>query len=310
MSKKIYEVAEKYFSRKGDSRRVRDIIQNMRPDTVDGKPCIGTAMVPVDMLRFPSYQADRLCNLNEEKIMSISSNFDLRRSGCIELVPNIQYGSFDVADGMGRTIAAEIAGIEYIRANIHLGIPQSEVERYGAGLYADQYDGVRPMKPCHQRLAKIILGDPCVTSLDQISKQHNVILIPTLEDKKSRRPHVKSYSDAMEIVKVNGKEGLDWAYRVIKSAGWDIETYGYASYVLRTLKFIYQVYGHEKGIVGKFGGILRQYSPTGFKEAAHLKYPDREPRTACVLYADDILSTAIGQQKRLYYAGNKIQKSA
>lgn len=308
---KVYETAEKYFTRKGDNRRLNDILRNINnPETKDGKPVLGTAKVPIDMLRFPLYQRDRLVNRNTDKIRRISDHFDILRSGCIEIVPNPRYGLFDVADGMGRVIAADMAGIDYLRANIHLAVLQSEVESYGARLFSDQSDGVDPIKPSQSHLAKLILKDPVVTILDGLSRKYDVLITPTEEQKASGHPYVKSYSDAWAIAKVNGAAGLEFAYRVIQAAGWNLETYGYAAYVLRMLKFMYQAYGKEKGAVAKLGGLLREYSPTGFKEKAHLLYPQREVRTACALLADDMLKEYYGKKRRLHFAGNKVEISA
>lgn len=308
---KVYDVAQKYFTKVGDVRRMKDILKNAsRPVCVDGKPVMCPAEIPLDMLRFPEYQKDRLRNINEEKIYLISNDFSVCRAGYVEVIPNMELGLFEVSDGMGRTIAADMAGIEYIQANIHLNVPQSEISKTGARLFSDQYSGVRPMKPSHQHTAKLILGDPIVKTLDKVAKKHNVIVTPSKDDRESGTPYVKSYSDVFDIAKVNGEEGLEFAFKVIKNAGWNIETYGYASYVLRTMKYIYQAYRGEKNIVIKLGKILRDFSPTGFNEAAHLKYPNREHRTACVLYADDLLAKQLKENNRIYYAGNKIKIGA
>lgn len=310
MANTIYSKATELFENKRDAREMKAVLANVNvtKKDKDGRAICGTVTAPLDMLRFPRYQKDRMNKLNEDKIYNISRNFDPGKAGYIEVIPNYEYGTLDVADGLGRVIAASLAGIEFISVNVHVNVAQEDIERYGASLYADQYDNVRAMKPCHQHTARLILGDPEVKVLDRVSSKCHVLVNPTKEDKEKGIPWVKSYSDALSIVKVNGAEGLEFAYKVIQRAGWDIEAYGYSAYALGMLKYVYQAYGKERAIVGKFGTLLRDYTPTKFKDEAHRKYPQRSDfRVSCALLADDMLKEIYGKKNRLVYVDNRIR---
>lgn len=307
MIKRIYEIADEYFNRNGNLDRMHDLLANVDVmATENGQDILGTAKVPLSMLNFPRYQVDRLHFLNEEKIVSLSQNFDLRKAGYIDIIPNRERGSFDVCEGMGRVIAAHMCGRDYVLANVHLGVSDDEIERYGAELFRGQYDEVRPMKAVHQHTASLVLNDPVVSVVDRLANKYGILISPTSKERREGKVYLKSYLDALEIVKVNGAKGLDFAFKVIHHAGWDMETFGYSTYSMRMMRYIYQAYGEERKIINVFSSILRESSPTAFKERARDAYPKRNYRVACVLYADDLLKQRFGSRNRFAYVDNKI----
>ena len=162
------------------------------------------------------------------------------------------------------------------------------------------------MKAIHQHTAALVLNDPIVSVVDTLSRKYGVLISPTTKERRDGKVYLKSYLDALDIVKTNGPKGLEFAFKVIHHAGWDMETFGYSTYTMRTMKYIFQAYGEERKIVNIFGTLLRESSPTAFKERAHLAYPNRNYRVACVLYADDLLKERFGSRNRFAYVDNKI----
>ena len=305
---KIYEIAAELFNRTGDKKRMEDIIQNIQKPTYrNGKMIMGVVDIPIDMLRLPSYQKDRLAHIDESKVTGLAANYDIERAGYIEVIPNWKKGAFDICDGMGRVIGGEIAGVKYIAANVHLNIPEDQVETAGAKLFNDQSLYTRHMRPVQQHTARMILGDEDVLTLDKVTKAHGVYISVDPGKRDAGIPYIRSYNDALSIVKVAGAEGLDFAYRVIELAGWKMEKTGYCSYVLYMLKYSYLAWGKEKKAAEEMGKLLKNYVPSVFKAAAQAKYPARDCRSACALYLDDQLRAQYHKtRKRLMWTGNKL----
>lgn len=260
---------------------------------------IGIAAVPLSLLFVDErYQGLRV----HRKLNKLIKNWDEKKLGCIILVPHPEEYRFAVVDGQGRLLAATELGYESLPAIILLDAPQNdECERlkFEAEIFIGQDDETEDVKALEKHPARVIIGDEAATILQCMFEKYNIKYI----DCKGNRDKstLGSYPTTYEIAKKHGKSCLNFIFSVIKNAGWDKETNGYATFVTESLKNIWvtfqNTYDREK-IHSYLSEEFRQLDPTKFSSLARAKYLMRkDSRACCRLYIEDMVNEGLGLKK-------------
>ena len=280
-----------------------DIMANVKPMQTVGtgkgmKTVTGSAVVPISLC----YIDDRYQGMREhKKINKLRNKWDIRKLTPIVLVPHPEEYRFAVVDGQGRCMVSPEKGIDRLFATILLDAPESTEERlkFEAEYFIGQDSEVENVKPIEKHLARVIIGDKAATCLDDLLKKYNIRFV----SKRGNREEsiLGSYTDTYSIARVHGEKCLDFIFSIIDSAGWNKETNGYATFVMRALREIWVEYPEERIKVKKYlSKELRKIDPQLFSANAKSKYPKRDHRISCALYAEDLVSDGLGLEKRIY----------
>ena len=117
-----------------------------------------------------------------------------------------------------------------------------------------------------------------------------------------------SYTDTYSIVKVHGEKCLDFIFSIIDNAGWNKETNGYATFVMRALREVWIAHPNDRKEIHSFlSKELRQIDPALFSAEAKSKYPKRDHRVSCVLYVEDLVCDSLVQIFRSVHKYDSIQ---
>ena len=93
---------------------------------------------------------------------------------------------------------------------------------------------------------------------------------------------------------------------IIENAGWNKETNGYATFVMRALRETWVIHPNERKEIHSFlSKELRQIDPVLFSSNAKTKYPKRDHRVSCVLYVEDLVCDGLGIEKKIYVDGTR-----
>ena len=94
---------------------------------------------------------------------------------------------------------------------------------------------------------------------------------------------------------------MDYIFSIIKSAGWDDETNGYATYITESLKNIWVTFPNTKdreNIHTYLSKTFRDIDPTIFASNAKSRYPMRKDmERVCTLYLEDIINDQFGLER-------------
>lgn len=201
---------------------------------------IFSGAVPVSLLGVdPTYQ--RVDTRSEEKIRRLYLRWDERKLMPIIIVPHPESCCFAVVDGQGRTIVSQMKtpAYDFLNAIILTDVPEdyNARRRLEAELFIGQDSEIEPVKPLQKHNARCILGDKAALILDTLCKEYKVEFTNT---KGTRSESVLgSYTETYSIANVHGEKCLRFIFFTITNAGWNCETNGYATYVMRMLRDIW-----------------------------------------------------------------------
>ena len=294
-----------------DSRReeqFNDIVANIKPFGTVGKgknqrTIIGSAVVPLSLCYVnEQYQGMREHN----KIQKLEKNWDIRKLTPIVLVPHYEECRLAVVDGGGRCFVAPRKGLDRLNAIILMDAPEDPEERlkFEAEYFIGQDSEVENVKPIEKHLARVIIGDKAATTLDGLLKKYDIKFV----SKRGNREEsiLGSYTDTYSIARVHGEKCLDFIFSVIANAGWNKETNGYATYIMRSLKEVWVAHPNYRKEMHKYlSKELRQIDPGLFSSCARTEYPKRDHRMSCVLYMEDLVCDGLGIEKKIYVENNK-----
>ena len=285
-----------------------DIVANIKPLMTIGKGrnqrvITGSAVVPLSCCFVDSrYQGMR----THKHLNRLKNKWDERKLTPIILVPHPEEYRFAVVDGQGRCLVAPEKGMDRLNAIILMDAPEDLSERlkFEAKYFIGQDSEVENVKPLEKHLSRVIIGDSAAVSLDKLLKKYGIKFVTT---KGNREESVLgSYTDTYSIVKVHGEKCLDFIFSIIDNAGWNKETNGYATFVMRSLREVWIAHPNDRKEIHRFlSKELRQIDPALFSAEAKSKYPKRDHRVSCVLYVEDLVCDGLGIEKKIYVENGK-----
>lgn len=313
MNKMVSKEKEELILAKQRKQQFEDIMANAKPMLTDG---IGVnshwitalANVPIDgdlCYVDKRYQGNRL----HKRIKNLENNFDKRKLTPIILVPHYDEHRFAIVDGQGRFIVCPKKGMTHLFAIILCDAPEDPVERlkFEAEHFIGQDTEVEKVKQLEKHPARVILGDPGAVAMENSCKKYKV----KFSGSKGNRAesYLGSYNETYDIACVHGEDCLNFIFSIIKNAGWNRESNGYATYVIRALKSMYSEHPNERKIIHNLlSSELRETTPERFKQDSCLRYPKRaDARMACTLYTEDLVCDKLHiGRKVLHEPGEKI----
>ena len=285
-----------------------DIVANIKPLMTVGKgknqrAITGSAVVPLSLCFVDArYQGMR----THKHLNRLKNKWDERKLTPIILVPHPEEYIFAVVDGQGRCLVAPEKGMDRLNAIILMDAPEDLDERlkFEAEYFIGQDSEVENVKPLEKHLSRVIIGDSAAVSLDKLLKKYGIKFVST---KGNREESVLgSYTDTYSIVKVHGDKCLDFIFSIIDNAGWNKETNGYATFVMRALREVWIAHPTERKEIHRFlSKELRQIDPALFSANAKSKYPKRDHRVSCILYVEDLVCDGLGIEKKIYVENGK-----
>ena len=290
-----------------------DIVANIKPLMTVGKgknqrAITGSAVVPLSCCFVDSrYQGMR----THKHLNRLKNKWDERKLTPIILVWHPEESRFAVVDGQGRCLVAPEKGMDRLNAIILMDAPEDLDERlkFEAEYFIGQDSEVENVKPLEKHLSRVIIGDNAAVSLDKLLNKYEIKFVAT---KGNRGESVLgSYTDTYSIVKVHGEKCLDFIFSIIENAGWNKETNGYATFVMRALREVWIAHPNDRKEIHRFlSEELRQIDPALFSAEAKSKYPKRDHRVSCVLYVEDLVCDGLGIEKKIYVEkGKKVKIS-
>ena len=285
-----------------------DIVANIKPLMTVGKGknqrvITGSAVVPLSCCFVDSrYQGMR----THKHLNRLKNKWDERKLTPIILVPHPEEYRFAVVDGQGRCLVAPEKGMDRLNAIILMDAPEDLNERlkFEAEYFIGQDSEVENVKPLEKHLSRVIIGDSAAVSLDKLLNKYGIKFVAT---KGNREESVLgSYTDTYSIVKVHGEKCLDFIFSIIDNAGWNKETNGYATFVMRALREVWIAHPNDRKEIHRYlSKELRQIDPALFSAEAKSKYPKRDHRVSCVLYVEDLVCDGLGIEKKIYVENGK-----
>lgn len=285
-----------------------DIMATIKPLMTTGKGknikmITGSTVVPLSCCFVDSrYQGMR----THKHLNRLRNKWDERKLTPIILVPHPEEYRFAVVDGQGRCLVAPEKGMDRLNAIILMDAPEDLDERlrFEAEYFISQDSEVENVKPLEKHLSRVIIGDKAAVSLDKLLNKYGIKFVAT---KGNREESVLgSYTDTYSIVKVHGEKCLDFIFSIIENAGWNKETNGYATFVMRALREIWIAHPTERKEIHRYlSKELRQIDPALFSASAKTKYPKRDHRVSCILYVEDMICDGLGIEKKIYVDNGK-----
>lgn len=285
-----------------------DIVSNIKPLMTVGKgknqrAITGSAVVPLSLCFVDArYQGMR----THKHLNRLKNKWDERKLTPIILVPHPEEYRFAVVDGQGRCLVAPEKGMDRLNAIILMDAPEDLDERlrFEAEYFIGQDSEVENVKPLEKHLSRVIIGDSAAVSLDKLLNKYGIKFVAT---KGNREESVLgSYTDTYSIVKVHGEKCLDFIFSIIDNAGWNKETNGYATFVMRALREVWIAHPNDRKEIHRYlSKELRQIDPALFSAEAKAKYPKRDHRVSCVLYVEDLVCDGLGIEKKIYVENGK-----
>lgn len=290
-----------------------DIVANIKPLMTVGKGknqrvITGSAVVPLSLCFVDSrYQGMR----THKHLNRLRNKWDVRKLTPIVLVPHSEEYRLAVVDGQARCIVGPEKGMDRLNAIILMDAPEDPEERlkFEAEYFIGQDSEVENVKPLEKHLSRVIIGDSAAVSLDKLLNWYGIKFVAT---KGNREESVLgSYTDTYSIVKVHGERCLDFIFSIIEGAGWNKETNGYATFVMRALREVWIAHPNDRKEIHRFlSKELRQIDPALFSANAKSKYPKRDHRVSCILYVEDLVCDGLGLEKKIYVEnGRKVKIS-
>lgn len=285
-----------------------DIVANIKPLTTIGKGrtqrvITGSAVVPLSLC----YVDERYQGMRSHKHLNrLENKWDERKLTPIILVPHPEEFRFAIVDGQGRSKVAPKKGLDRLNAIILMDAPEDADDRlkFEAEYFIGQDSEVENVKPLEKHLSRVILGDKAAVDMDKLLNKYHIKFVSTKGNRDEKI--LGSYSDTYSICNSRGEKCLDFIFSIIKNAGWDNETNGYATFVLRALRDIWINYPNErKEIHNYLSKELRRIDPALFSANSKAKYPKRDHRKSCTLYVEDLICSGLGIEKRIIYNDEK-----
>ena len=268
------------------------------------KVITAVAWIPLDILYVDSrYQGLR----THKQLNRLRKHFDKKKLSNIVVVPHYEENRFAIVDGQGRWKLAEEMGFgeSGLPATILMDAPDDPMERlrFEAEFFINQNTEVESIKPIEKHYANVINKDEAAMIVDELIKKYEVKL---MRNGGVREESVLgSYTETYAIASHQGKECLEFIFSIINNAGWDHETNGYSTAVMRALREAWKNYPLNRESVNTYlSNELRKITPRIFSSKATTVYQNREHKSACMLYIQDMIVEGLHLPKKYYWNEN------
>lgn len=288
-----------------------DTYANIKPMMTVGKgrnqkTITGFVVVPLSIC----YVDQRYQGLRSHKRLNkLDKNFDIRKLTPIIIVAHPEEHRFAIVDGQGRYRVAPNHNMDRLNAIVLMDAPEDPGERlkFEAAFFIGQDSEVESVKPVEKHPSRVIIGDQAATTLDKLLKKYNINFVATKGNRKESV--LGSYPETYSIAKTHGEKCLDFIFSVIANAGWDKESNGYSTFVMRSLKDVWIAHPNDREEIHKYlSRKLRNIDPHTFGAESKVRYSKREFKTGCVLYMEDLVCNGCGIEKKIYPSNEKLCK--
>lgn len=299
------------------SRRMeqyKDMEANITPLMTTGsgrrkRTITGSVVVPLSIC----YVDERYQGLRSHKqLHKLDKNFDIRKLAPIVVVLHPEEFRCAIVDGQGRYLVAPNHGLDRLNAIVLMDAPDDPKERlkFEAEYFIGQDTEVEKVKPLEKHLSRVIIGDEPAVILDNMFKKYGIHFVSTKGNRSGSI--LGSYTDTYSIAKTYGAKCLEFIFSIIENAGWNNESNGYATFVMRAIKDVWVAHpGEREKIHRHLSGALREIDPGLFSSNSRARYPKRDSRLSCTLYLEDIVCNDLNIKRKIYYdqeSGRKVIK--
>jgi len=241
------------------------------------------AVIPVSMIEVdPLYQ--RVEGRNVKKLRKLRNEWDYNLMDALLVVPHPETHDFYVVDGLGRLTVAREKGLESVDCVIIPGPADPEERRvFEASIFVRQSVCTNPLRPVDMHNALVINGDEIAKAVEDLCKEYSVEI--RKGNGKRRLHELGSYSTATNIVKVFGRDVLEFVFEVIAYSGFSEEANGYADNLMTALAKFRVAYPFVTK--KELATWLKPMSFRTFKARAIASYPERCSKIAMVLFMQD-----------------------
>lgn len=290
------------------AEQYNNMVANIRPLSTYGRgrsqrTITGSVVAPLSLL----YVDDRYQGLRTHKQLSkLDKNFDIRKLAPIVIVLHPEEYRCAIVDGQGRYLVAPNHGMDALNAIVLMDAPDDPEERlkFEAEYFIGQDSEVERVKPLEKHLSRVIIGDKPAVLLEKMFKKYGIKYVSTRGNR--GESVLGSYTDTYEIAKQHGEKCLEFIFGIIQNAGWDNESNGYATFVMRSLKDTWIAHPMDRQKIHKYlSKKLREIDPSLFSSNARTKYPKRDTRSGCTLLVEDMICDDLGIERRLYFDDKK-----
>ena len=290
------------------AEQYNNMVANIRPLSTYGRgrsqrTITGSVVAPLSLL----YVDDRYQGLRTHKQLSkLDKNFDIRKLAPIVIVLHPEEYRCAIVDGQGRYLVAPNHGIDALNAIVLMDAPDDPEERlkFEAEYFIGQDSEVERVKPLEKHLSRVIIGDKSAVILEKMFKKYGIRYVNTRGNR--GESVLGSYTDTYEIAKQHGEKCLEFIFGIIQNAGWDNESNGYATFVMRALKDAWIAHPADRRKIHTYlSKSLREIDPSLFSSNARSRYPKRDTRSGCTLLVEDMICDGLGIERRLYFDDKK-----
>lgn len=290
------------------AEQYNNMVANIRPLSTYGRgrsqrTITGSVVAPLSLL----YVDDRYQGLRTHKQLSkLDKNFDIRKLAPIVIVLHPEEYRCAIVDGQGRYLVAPNHGMDALNAIVLMDAPDDPEERlkFEAEYFIGQDSEVERVKPLEKHLSRVIIGDESAVILEKMFKKYGIKYVSTRGNR--GESVLGSYTDTYEIAKQHGEKCLEFIFGIIQNAGWDNESNGYATFVMRALRDAWIAHPvNRRKIHTYLSKCLREIDPSLFSSNARSRYPKRDTRSGCTLLVEDMICDGLGIERRLYFDDKK-----
>lgn len=285
-----------------------NMVANIRPLSTYGRgrsqrTITGSVVAPLSLL----YVDERYQGLRTHKqLAKLDKNFDIRKLAPIVIVLHPEEYRCAIVDGQGRYLVAPNHGMDALNAIVLMDAPDDPEERlkFEAEYFIGQDSEVERVKPLEKHLSRVIIGDKPAVLLEKMFKKYGIRYVSTQGNR--GESVLGSYTDTYAIAKQHGEKCLEFIFGIIQNAGWDNESNGYATFVMRALRDAWIAHPADRRKIHTYlSKNLREIDPSLLSSQARSKYPKRDTRSGCTLLVEDMICDDLGIERRLYFDDKK-----
>ena len=221
-------------------------------------------------------------------VRTIAKNWDDDK--CDPLMVNYRSdGFFYTIDGQHRTEAAIMRGIESLVCNVFVGLSIKEE----ADMFTEQNEGTKKLTPYDTYKANICRGEVVDTQIKEVCDKYGIKVV-----KQNAIKTLRSVTTARAVVRIHGKENLDWIFKLMEECGWDAYKKTYSDGFIASINNIKVANKDNLDLVReKLVGILKESTPNEMQALAHAKYPYMGRTTALHKLFEELVKEALETEK-------------
>ena len=249
--------------------------------------------IPVDLLDIDEeYQT---VHRTSRSLTKLIDNWNENKLEPITVVPHPEESKFIIVNGFGRWQASQRLNkpYKYLTAIVLLGSPKDIKKRkaFEAELFAYQDREASKISPLQLHGAKLILKVDEAVLLEKMKNKYNFSY--NAEGGNKEGGVLGSYAETLNLAK-KGQDCFEYVFDILNDAGYDRQKNGYATYMLRALRDMWELYPEFRRDTKVYlWNYLRQLTPSQIKASAVSKYPLLDHRTALSLFVEDELVEAL-----------------